>query len=202
MKKYAINEIFYSIQGEGYHVGTPAVFIRFAGCNQKCKFCDTDHNKVVFNFTANELGEKLASMPGNIIVLTGGEPLLQVDDALISRLRLTGKRIHCETNGTIIPDFELDWITVSPKKDWILQRGDELKVVIDGYLPKKDSLIKELNALREITLFDHYYLQPEVSKNSVIDVKSQASMRGVANLIKELEGWKISIQMQKVLNIM
>ena len=93
-----INEIFYSLQGEGFHTGTPAVFVRFSGCNLRCSFCDTRHEEGVM-MTDEEIVEKVSSFPARMVILTGGEPSLWIDKALISRLREAGKQICIETQG-------------------------------------------------------------------------------------------------------
>ena len=85
--KYKINEIFYSLQGEGYYAGTPAVFLRFSGCNRACEFCDTDF-KAFTEMTAAEIAEACAAFPARHLVVTGGEPLLQLDSALLRELKL------------------------------------------------------------------------------------------------------------------
>lgn len=94
-----INEIFYSLQGEGFHTGTPAVFVRFSGCNLRCGFCDTRHEEGVM-MTDEEIVEKVSSFPARMVILTGGEPSLWIDKSLISRLREAGKQVCIETNGT------------------------------------------------------------------------------------------------------
>lgn len=131
-----INEIFYSLQGEGFHTGTPAVFVRFSGCNLRCSFCDTRHEEGVM-MTDEEIVEKVSSFPARMVILTGGEPSLWIDKALISRLREAGKQICIETNGTRpLPDG-IDWVTCSPKENApvVLERVDEIKVVYTGQGP-------------------------------------------------------------------
>ena len=98
---YRINEIFYSLQGEGYWTGTPAVFLRFSGCNLKCPFCDTDFAAAAA-MTEDELISALkdASSECKRVIVTGGEPALQLDEALVQRLHKEGYTIHIETNGT------------------------------------------------------------------------------------------------------
>ena len=130
-----INEIFYSLQGEGFHTGTPAVFVRFSGCNLRCSFCDTRHEEGVM-MTDEEIVEKVSSFPARMVILTGGEPSLWIDKALISRLREAGKQICIETNGTRpLPDG-IDWVTCSPKENApvVLERVDEIKA---GFIPGK-----------------------------------------------------------------
>ena len=94
-----INEIFYSLQGEGYHTGTPALFIRFSGCNLKCPFCDTQHEEGRW-MDDEEIWAEAAACPARTVILTGGEPSLWIDDALIDGLHRLGKYVCIETNGT------------------------------------------------------------------------------------------------------
>lgn len=110
-----INEIFYSLQGEGHHEGYPSVFIRFSGCNLSCPFCDTKHEKGIF-MDDDAIIHAVKLYKADWIVLTGGEPALSIDADFIHLLRrATGKKIAIETNGTVpLPDG-IDWITCSPK---------------------------------------------------------------------------------------
>ncbi len=149
---YAVKELFYTLQGEGLNAGRPAVFCRFAGCNlwngreedranSVCQFCDTDFigtdgpgggRFATAEALAAAVAEAWAGEPANrLVVLTGGEPLLQVDEALTAALHAQGFEIAVETNGTIAPPPGLDWICVSPKADAKLEitSGDELKLV-------------------------------------------------------------------------
>ena len=188
---YRINEIFYSLQGEGFWTGTPAVFVRFSGCNLRCPFCDTAHQTFT-PMTADDIVTAcseasegsvisgtprrsaplrpddrrvgitgpprisdswgvipgvdtsadgttlLASAQAPIVVLTGGEPGLQVDEALMEKLHAAGYRVHIETNGTVALPEGIDWVTLSPKEDVpelkgdgkvVLERADEIKVI-------------------------------------------------------------------------
>ena len=112
-KTYKINEIFYSLQGEGFYTGTPSVFVRFSGCNLSCPFCDTDHNQGVM-MTADEIAAAVNAFPASHVVLTGGEPSLFVDDELTAALQ--GHFIAMETNGTHPVAAGVDWITMSDRK--------------------------------------------------------------------------------------
>lgn len=113
MKK--INEIFYSLQGEGHHTGYPSVFIRFSGCNLDCGFCDTRHNEGIY-MDNEAIIHAVNLYKADWIVLTGGEPSLWIDDDFIHLLkRATGKKIAIETNGTRPLPAGIDWVTVSPK---------------------------------------------------------------------------------------
>ena len=150
---YAVKEIFASIQGEGFHTGRPAVFLRFAGCNlwsglekdradAVCRFCDTDFVGTdgpgggKFTRAAQLARAVFAQWPEHArgkpyVVCTGGEPLLQLDKALISALHDVGFEIGIETNGTLLPPAGIDWICVSPKAngEQKLKHGDELKLI-------------------------------------------------------------------------
>ena len=94
-----INEIFYSLQGEGFHTGTPAVFIRFSGCNLKCSFCDTQHEEGVL-MSDEEILDAVGEYPATTVILTGGEPSLWIDREFVDRLHRIGKYVCIETNGT------------------------------------------------------------------------------------------------------
>lgn len=149
---YAVKEIYYTLQGEGYHAGRPAVFLRFAGCNlwsgweadrasAVCSFCDTDFIGVdgpgggrfddPRTLADGALHRWPAEQPDPFVVVTGGEPMLQLDDDLINALHRAGFEIAIETNGTVAAPRTIDWICVSPKAgaDMIQQTGDELKLV-------------------------------------------------------------------------
>ncbi|MFK4697320.1 7-carboxy-7-deazaguanine synthase (Cx14CxxC type) [Bradyrhizobium diazoefficiens] len=160
---YAVKEIFLTLQGEGAHAGRASVFCRFAGCNlwsgreadrqsATCKFCDTDFVGTDGTLggryaSAAELADTIAaqwtaSNDNRYVVLTGGEPLLQVDDALIDALHARGFEIGVETNGTIAAPDGLDWICVSPKggSELVLRRGHELKLVYPQALAAPENL--------------------------------------------------------------
>lgn len=193
VKRYKINEIFYSLQGEGRWTGRAAIFIRFAGCNLKCPFCDTDH-KPLFRYTMVELLGVIKSYDSNFIVLTGGEPSMQIDKGLIDYLHAQGYYIAIETNGTKeLPDG-IDWITVSPKDlfvkraDVVITKCNELKVVFDG-----------LNSELEYDIEAEYkYIQPcdtgDVERNRhIIDE--------CVEFIKDNPDWQLSLQTQKIINV-
>ncbi len=179
MSSYSVKEIFYTLQGEGAQAGLPAVFCRFAGCNlwsgreadrsgAVCQFCDTEFvgtdGTLGGKFAdASSLAERIAAQwPANghggtrLTVLTGGEPLLQVDTALVNALHAQGFRIAVETNGTIVAPAGIDWLCVSPKAGalWVQQQGQELKIVWP-----QDGL--ELSQLAETGQFTHRFLQPK-----------------------------------------
>lgn len=215
---YSIKEIFCSIQGEGERAGRLSVFCRFSGCNlwsgreidrsdSVCKFCDTDfvgvdgQNGGKYS-TPDELAKKIDhiwsestnSTNYKYVVLTGGEPLLQLDDELIQALHHRGFEIAIETNGTIAPPKDIDWICVSPKlgSNLVLNKGDELKLVVPQIgVEITDSDINEFEKLE----FKFFYLQPLDSK----DLKK--NIETVLKLIKDRPKWKIGLQLHKILNL-
>lgn len=208
---YQVKEIFYTLQGEGANAGRPAVFCRFAGCNlwsgreqdramATCRFCDTDFVGVdgtgggKFR-TAHELADAVASYwpgasgEGRLVVLTGGEPLLQVDEGLVTQLHARNFRIAVETNGTLQPPTGLDWICVSPKagSDWVLKAGHELKLV----WPQPGF---DLDQLRRLA-FEHFFLQP-------MDGPQQTeNTRQCIEQCMRMPPWRLGVQMHKILGV-
>jgi 7-carboxy-7-deazaguanine synthase len=207
---YAVKEIFLTLQGEGAHTGRATVFCRFAGCNlwsgreadratAQCRFCDTDF--VGTDGTRGGRYESAEDLAGAIaqewgatgdfraVVLTGGEPLLQVDAALLAALHARGFWIAVETNGTIAPPPGLDWICVSPKAgtQLCLRAGDELKLVY----PQADAPPEDFAALA----FRCFSLQPmdgpEVADNTA---------RAIAYCLAHPQ-WRLSLQTHKTLGI-
>ena len=186
---YSVNEIFYSLQGEGYHTGRPAVFVRLAGCNLRCPFCDTDYSRSTA-MTVEQIAEQVfaySTHPYTLIVLTGGEPSLQVDEALVDALHRHGQIVAIETNGTHqIPDG-IDWVTVSPKSDGtvILSHADEVKIVF--FNQPKQELEQWQTTIRAM----HYFLQPCSCSNT----------DAVVAYILQHPGWRLSLQTHKYINI-
>jgi organic radical activating enzyme len=155
-------EIFYSIQGEGEHTGKPAVFVRLAGCNLSCDFCDTDYSLKFFS-TVDDIVAKVRELGKDcpMVVLTGGEPLAQSEALeLIEALRRDGRRVHIESNGTIATELPDDvWLTVSPKERVdarMAKRANEVKLIVDERVPEN---WLELFADKKTVL-----LQPEGNK--------------------------------------
>ena len=208
---YQVKEIFYTLQGEGANAGRPAVFCRFAGCNlwsgrevdraeATCRFCDTDFvgtdGTLGGKFTSAEaLAQTVAALwPTDLhdhrfVVLTGGEPLLQVDAALVAALHAQGFRIAVETNGTIAAPEGIDWLCVSPKAgaDWVQREGQELKVV----WPQPGFEWAELEAAR----FSHRYLQPMDGP-----LRAQNTQASIA-LCLARPAWRLSLQTHKITGI-
>jgi 7-carboxy-7-deazaguanine synthase len=157
-----LTEIFYSIQGEGTWTGTPAVFVRLAGCNLACDFCDTDYATKFFASVDDVVG-KVREAGGEcpMVVLTGGEPLAQAEtEALIEALRRDGRRVHIESNGTIYTNLPDDvWLCVSPKErvdPRMAARANEAKLIVDERVPEEHFALFETQPV--------ILLQPEGNK--------------------------------------
>ena len=194
---YRINEIFYSLQGEGFHTGTPAVFVRFSGCNLRCTFCDTQHQTGEM-MSLQEIVNEVNKYPiAPLLVLTGGEPSLFIDEAFAAELKQkTGKKISIETNGTRLLPINLDWVTFSPKSAFeggdiepcVLTHCDELKVVYLGQdLAQYDGIEAK-----------YRFLQPCF----VEDLEQRkANMQACVEAVKRHPNWRLSLQIHRVLNI-
>ena len=190
-----INEIFYSLQGEGYFTGTPAIFVRFAGCNLRCPFCDTNH--VPFTeMTPMEVVEEVKRYPARHVVITGGEPSLQLTEELVEELQVAGKFVAVETNGTHRLPRTVDWVTLSPKDAFVgeaaaqpvLPYCDELKVVFTGDpLPDYGHI--------EAT---HRFLQPCDTGDAA---RNREIVQGAVQYCLEHPAWRLSLQTHKVLDI-
>ena len=194
---YKINEIFYSLQGEGFHAGTSAVFVRFSGCNLRCTFCDTQHQAGKM-MSSHEIVDEVNNYPlAPLIVLTGGEPSLFIDEAFVEELKQkTGKTIAIETNGTRTLPNNLDWVTFSPKSAFeggdlepcVLRHCDELKVVCLGQdLAQYDGIEAK-----------HRFLQPCFCED---EVQRKANMKACVDAVMQNPGWRLSLQIHRVLNI-
>ena len=204
-RTYTVKEIFYTLQGEGAQAGTPAVFVRFAGCNlwsgreedrgdAVCQFCDTDFVGIGPDggkFGAVGLAKAArAAGPSELVVCTGGEPLLQLDTDAIGAFHTEGFRIAVETNGTIAAPAGIDWICVSPKAgaELVQRSGNELKLVFPQAALMPNALPKGLE-------FDHYFLQP--MDGPCIRENTQAAIHFCLANPK----WKLSVQTHKTLGL-
>jgi len=196
MKTYRIAEVFYSLQGEGRNAGRPAVFVRFAGCNLKCDFCDTDH-RCMEELTLSDLRTRVAQVGGpcQVVIFTGGEPMLQLDVGILRAFRHYYTAL--ETNGTLeIPEeirSRLNWVTVSPKKG----HGLKVETANEMRLPiRKGEFI--FHAHPGPSLYaDHYYLSP-ISDGKDINKENLA---WAIKITKENPLWNLSVQQHKVWGI-
>jgi 7-carboxy-7-deazaguanine synthase len=210
--KYGIREVFATLQGEGAQAGTPAVFLRFSGCNlgyDVCPWCDTDWVKARHTAGVEETLELVraaalagfgAERPGLLLVATGGEPSLQLDRPLADALRERGYRISMETNGSRPIDRSLvDWLTVSPKQPAFVQKeGDELKLLYTG--ASAPGITRDVQAVRRIaegTRFAHHFLQP-VDVPELGGPNYDETIRAVMELGPP---WRLSVQTHKVAGI-
>jgi 7-carboxy-7-deazaguanine synthase (Cx14CxxC type) len=203
---YAVKELFYSLQGEGVNAGRPAVFCRFAGCNlwsgreedrasAICRFCDTefvgaDAGKFASPAALASAVDSLWPQGGaKFVVLTGGEPALQADEALVAELHARGFVVAVETNGTLPLPAGLDWICVSPKAGTELKvrRGNELKLVY----PQAGADPADYEALD----FAHFLLQP------MDGPEINANMQKSAAYCMAHPRWRLSLQTHKVIGI-
>ena len=200
-RMFRINDIFYSLQGEGHNTGRAAVFVRFAGCNLRCPFCDTEfdtYREMTAEDIINEINSliqsSLAPLPsggvggGVLIVLTGGEPTLQVDEAFVDLLHQHGFEVAMESNGTRPAPVNLDWLTVSPKtivKDKWQRQPDELKVVFD----------ENTDPEAFFSPLQYLYLQPcdtgDAERNALI-------IGRCVEYIKAHPQWRLSLQTHKL----
>lgn len=176
-----INEIFYSLQGEGFHTGTPAVFVRFSGCNLKCDFCDTRHEEGTL-MSDEEILRAVSAYPTQTVILTGGEPSLWIDQAFTDLLHRAGKYICVETNGTNPLPADIDWVTCSPKGAPIrLKHIDEVKVVYTG---------QDVTEYARMEASWHF-LQPCSCRNT----------KEVVDYILHHPEWRLSLQTHKLIHI-
>jgi 7-carboxy-7-deazaguanine synthase (Cx14CxxC type) len=211
MPNYTVKEIFFTLQGEGFHTGRAAVFCRFAGCNlwtgreadrakAICSFCDTDFVGVGPDGgrfrSPGELADAIAkkwpaeaSPTRGFVVCTGGEPLLQLDAGLLDSLHDRGFQVAIETNGTLLPPAGVDWICMSPKAraDLVVTNGNELKLVY----PQVGAEPERYEALA----FDHFFLQPmdgaELVENTIAAIR----------YCQQHPRWRLSLQTHKILGL-
>ena len=232
MKSYRVNNIFYSLQGEGRNTGRAAVFVRFAGCNLRCPFCDTEFDTYT-EMTAEDILAKVASshlssltshLP--LVVLTGGEPTLQVDETFVDLLHQAGYEVAMESNGTRPAPQNLDWLTVSPKngsgitriytemsgneegKEGQKRMPDELKIVFDEYTDP-DALLTEFASRHSVSVRVHplpislnekpyLYLQPCDTGDAQ---RNKTIIKACVDYIKQHPQWQLSLQTHKLIGI-
>ena len=195
---YPIVEIFHSVQGEGYHSGIPHVFVRFGNCNLRCEWCDTDFLKYEERNLESIVHEVL-SYDCKRVIFTGGEPALQDLYTIGTTLKNEGYNLSIETNGTIEVDPIIDWICVSPKDQLypnakIKQRhGNELKIVYCG---------QDLAMYDDLRIgFEHNFIQPCYLDNASVEENGK-SFQTVERIVKESEGWRLSLQTHKWMGVL
>lgn len=190
--RYPVNEIFHSLQGEGFHTGIPAVFVRLSGCNLQCDFCDTDHTRFTVLSTEEILAE-VNRYNAPIVVITGGEPSLFNLEPLVEALHGCQRRVHVETNGTNPLTANIDWVTCSPKihpdgnyryDESVARKANELKVVFTGETAKIELLADAFST-------NNLFLQPCSGLNT----------QETIDYILSNPRWRLSLQTHKLINI-
>jgi organic radical activating enzyme len=191
MNKYPLVEIFKSLQGEGRNMGRPVVFVRFAGCNLKCPWCDTDVSPR-FESTLEELLSEIRSFNLKSVIFTGGEPsLVKGIPELVEALKEDGFWIGVETNGTVDPGWFafVDYLAVSPKRgaNLAVDRADEVRVVAED-----EKTYEFCEKLREKISATDYYVSP-------CDHDGQIDFATAKSVLSKLQGWSLSVQLHKIL---
>tara|TARA_B100002051_G_C16597326_1_gene566104 strand:+ start:332 stop:949 length:618 start_codon:yes stop_codon:yes gene_type:complete len=196
--KIPVMESFYSIQGEGFHTGKPAYFIRLAGCDVNCHWCDVKESWDISEdqyLTIDEIISNVIKYSAETVIITGGEPLMHNLSELTDALKEKNKKIHLETSGTHPISGHFDWICFSPKKfkdplDDFFKLSNELKIIVynDSDFLWAEELLKKIKNNPKLTL------QPEWSKSKEINPK-------ILNYIKSNPKWRISLQTHKYLNV-
>jgi len=191
-RAYPVNEIFSSIQGEGFWTGLPVTFIRFAGCNLACDFCDTDYS-LKETLTVDEILKRLENYPARVVILTGGEPLIHPLIPLLKRLRSSHFSIHLETNGTFpVPEGFFDWVAVSPKTDDpIVRKCNELRVLL-----KKGEIPRDFGIRA-----DHYFVSPVNPPLNNLQKIDRENFRYCLDYVLRHPNWRLSVQLHKYLDI-
>ncbi|MBR5638428.1 MAG: radical SAM protein [Muribaculaceae bacterium] len=193
---YPVNEIFYSLQGEGFNTGVASVFIRFSGCNLRCAFCDTEHQSHTMMSLPEIMDEVMKYPDAPLVILTGGEPSLYVDEPMLKALHLTGKKVAIETNGTRPLPPGIDWVTLSPKFGFpggelapcLVDRCDELKVVYTGQdLSQYDFIVA-----------DHRFIQPCFVPD---ERQRKMNLQLCVEAVLANPHWRLSLQTHRFLGI-
>ena len=190
---YKLVEIFESLQGEGRNTGRPCVFVRFAGCNLACPWCDTDVGER-FSMTLEELLAEIASYKAKTVVLTGGEPtLVEGAPELIAALKAAGYFIAVETNATVdAPWLQfVDYVACSPKAEFPdkieLKKANEVRVVASG-----ESAVEFCRRVKDLIEADDYYVSP-------CDNGGEIDFATAKSVLARLDGWSLSVQLHKIL---
>ena len=193
---FKLVEIFESLQGEGRNTGRPCVFVRFAGCNLQCEWCDTDVAGR-FELDLDALMAEIRGLKSKSVILTGGEPtLVKSMEELVARLKAEGYWIGVETNGTNEPSWLAfaDYVACSPKREFedrvTLKSADEVRVVASG--GDANRIVEFCNRIRQKIGATDYYLSP-------CDYDGQIDFATAKEALSKLDGWSLSVQLHKIL---
>ena len=189
-----VNEIFYSIQGEGRNAGRAAVFIRFSGCNIRCPFCDTKHQKGK-EMSDLEIINQIAEYPCRFVILTGGEPTLYIDADFVDKLHHKGYEVAIETNGTNIVPANVDFVTLSPKFEFV--KNSNIKQLVCNELKVIFNSVNNMDAYNVITA-KYKYIQPCDTGD---DDTNQMHIVNAIKFVQDNPDWRLSLQLQKILSI-
>ena len=221
MRRYRVNNIFYSLQGEGRNTGRAAVFIRFAGCNLRCPFCDTEFDSYremsaeeIIIEAETAIGGKTAGHTFPLVVLTGGEPTLQVDEAFVDLLHQQGYEVAMESNGTRPAPKNLDWLTVSPKNHGLTRLDlSHDSTWLDMKLPNEIKIVFDENTNPEAILSELYRVEPWPESSRVESwlylqpcdtgdaERNKAITQACVEYIKQHPQWRLSLQTHKLIDI-
>lgn len=188
---YPLVEIFESLQGEGRNSGRPVVFVRFAGCNLKCPWCDTDFSKR-FSLSLEELLSEIKSFKPKSVILTGGEPTIQKGiPELVAALKKEGYWIGVETNGTKAPDWLsfVDYVATSPKRGSVIEltSANEVRIVAES-----EDIVSFCREMKEKITADDYYISP-------CDHEGEIDFATAKSVLSQLDGFSLSVQLHKIL---
>ena len=215
MRTYRVNDIFYSLQGEGRNTGRAAVFVRFAGCNLRCPFCDTEFESFT-EMTAEEIVAQVSTFGSHsksshhqplLVVLTGGEPTLQVDEPFVDMLHAGGFEVAMESNGTRPAPRNLDWLTVSPK---VAVRETEIQMFEGARLPDELKVVFDENTDPESFLVPPYLRTPAASERPLLYLqpcdtgdpeRNRRIVGACVDYIKQHPAWRLSLQTHKLIGI-
>lgn len=188
---YPLVEIFESLQGEGRNSGRPVVFVRFAGCNLKCPWCDTDFSKR-FSLSLEELLSEIKSFKPKSVILTGGEPTIQKGiPELVAALKQEGYWIGVETNGTKAPDWLsfVDYVATSPKRGSVIElsSANEVRIVAES-----EDIVSFCREMKARIAADDYYISP-------CDHAGEIDFATAKSVLSQLDGFSLSVQLHKIL---
>lgn len=191
-----VNETFLSLQGEGYFTGTAAFFLRLSGCNLQCPFCDTQHQSFT-EMSEEEIVAEASRHKPRHIVITGGEPALQLTQSLVDKLHAARFFIQVETNGTLPLPEGIDWVTCSPKSSPIREdlKINELKVLFMGDVTDPEAIISSFLGKKSGVKL---YLQPLDTGN---EKQNRAILRSCINYVLQHPQWSLSLQTHKIIGI-